>query len=458
MKGTTDPEIIIGYLTDASGMCGSASKLFRPTSTEEVAQIIRHCSETATPITVSAARTSTTGAPVPVGGAILNMEQMTDVEVVGQTHAIAMVGIKLGQLHAILAPHNLLFPPDPTSRDDATLGGAIATNASGARSYKYGATRPWIEALEVVWSDGQVTWVDRSTDWPIGWPKLTWRAPIGKNAAGYAPDTSLLETLIGSEGTLAVITRAKIRLIPRPKVTFSLVVPCEDTQSVLSLLPKLRQECPFPPSAIEYLDLRSAAIACSEGLPAPKGQHLILLEVSHSSREAPITWWSDALSQWMPNAEITVAITDREREVLRHARHAVPARFNEIAKNNGYKKLATDFAVPDHAFAQMMTAYEEAPVDSFLFGHLGQNHLHLNLLPRNEAEHATATAYLSTITDLAIALHGTISAEHGVGKIKRAAFSKMAGSDGVANHRALKQAADPKMILGIGTLFSATTV
>ena len=452
MKGITDPAIITGYLTDASGLCGAASKLFRPTSTEEVAQIVRYCNETAMPVTVSAARTSTTGGPVPESGAILNMEQMTDVEVIGPTYAIAMVGIKLGQLDAILATHNLLFPPDPTSRDDATLGGAISTNASGARSYKYGATRPWIEALEVVWPNGEVAWIDRHTDWPTSWPTLTWRVPMGKNAAGYAADTSLLETIVGSEGTLAVITRAKIRLVPRPTSTFSLVIPCKDSQSVLSLLPKLRQECPFPPSAIEYLDLRSAAIACGEGLPAPKGHHLILLEVSHSSSDAPMTWWNDALNQWLPNVEISAAITDREREVLRTARHAVPARFNEIAKRNGYKKLATDFAVPDHAFAQMMTAYEASPVDSFLFGHLGQNHLHLNLLPRDEAEYAAATAYLSELTDLAIRLHGTISAEHGVGKIKRMAFSKMAGLDGVANHRALKKAADPKMILGIGTI------
>lgn len=458
MKATTDAEIIAGYLTDASGLRGSASVLYRPTSTEEVAEIVRHCYDTATPITVSAARTATTGAPVPHGGAILNMEQMTDVAMVEETHAIAMVGIKLGQLHTLLEPHGLLFPPDPTSRDDATLGGAISANASGARSYKYGATRPWIEALEVVWSDGRVEWVDRTTPWPTSWPRITWNAPKGKNAAGYASNSSLLETLVGSEGTLAVFTRAKIRLIPRPKFTFSLVVPCENAQTALSLLPKLRGKSPFPPSAIEYLDLRSADVACRAGLPAPKGQHLVLLEISHETREPPIAWWSGALDQWMPDVTITAAITDREREVLRQARHAVPAKFNEIAKTNGYKKLATDFAVPDDALEPMMAAYAKAPVESFLFGHFGQNHLHLNLLPRTTAEHAAATEYLSRLTGIAIDLGGTISAEHGVGKIKREAFLRMAGGDGVDNHRALKRAVDPKMIFGIGTLFSMTTV
>ena len=136
-----DPEVIAGYLTDASNVPGRAEALVRPRSTAEVAEVVAHCQRERIPLTVTAGRTSTTGAAVPRGGWLLSMEALSQMGAVSATHATAQGGILLGAMQAHVEAKGRFYPPDPTSRHDCTLGATIACNASGARSFRYGPTR-----------------------------------------------------------------------------------------------------------------------------------------------------------------------------------------------------------------------------------------------------------------------------------------------------------------------------
>ena len=140
----TDPSVLDGYLTDASNLRGHADALLRPRSTAEVAEIARHCQEHGIPLTIAAARTSTVGSPVPLGGWLMSMEGLDQVLAIGHDTATAQGGVLLGALQDAIEATGRFFPPDPTSRHECTLGAAIACNASGARTFRYGPTRPWV--------------------------------------------------------------------------------------------------------------------------------------------------------------------------------------------------------------------------------------------------------------------------------------------------------------------------
>ena len=183
----TDPSVIEGYLTDASNIKGHCDALLRPKSIEEVSAIVQHCQQEAIPLTITAARTSTTAGPVPFGGWLLSMEHFRSIHHITEETAKADAGIFLGAFQEEIEAKGRFFPPDPTSRHECTLGAAVACNASGARSFKYGPTRPWIIGLTVILPNGDILEVTEDDPIPEGWiPE--WSEPDVKTV-GYAPAT-----------------------------------------------------------------------------------------------------------------------------------------------------------------------------------------------------------------------------------------------------------------------------
>ena len=183
----TDPSVLEGYLTDASNIRGHADGLLRPTSAVEVAEIMRHCQENGIPLTVAAGRSSTTAGPVPFGGWVMSLERLDRVIEIGRDTATAQAGVFLGAFQTEIEAKGRFYPPDPTSRHEATLGGSIACNASGARTFRYGPTRPWVEAIEVVLPTGEIRRFKRGDPVPAEWPAPHWSEPHVKTSAGYAP-------------------------------------------------------------------------------------------------------------------------------------------------------------------------------------------------------------------------------------------------------------------------------
>jgi FAD/FMN-containing dehydrogenase len=456
----TDPDILAGYLTDASNTRGAAEALLRPRSAEEAAEMLAWCQARGIPLTVTARRTSTTGGPVPDGGWLLSTELLQRVHALDDVEG----GVLLGEHQTRVEAAGAAFPPDPTSRHECSIGAAIACNASGARSFLYGPTRSWVEWLEVVTPTGELLRCDRSTPIPAAWPAPRWAEPAVKTAAGYTPAQNLLDLMIGQEGTLGLITRAGLRLAPAPAGVMSLMAFFEHTAEVVAFVEAARAGAPrargaparpgpLQPRSIEYFDGRALELVRARGpaLP-PRAHHAVWIEAEHGGAPPLDAWWA-ALDAHGALMDDVLLADDAPGQARLHAvRHAVPAGVNEQVVRNGMPKIGTDFAVPDAALAEVMALYEAVELPAICFGHIGDNHLHLNLLPRTAAELAEARAAYRRLAHAAVALGGTVSAEHGIGRVKKALLADMVGPDVLASFRALKAAVDPAWILGRGAL------
>lgn len=461
-----DPDIIAGYLSDASNTTGHAEALVRPETPEDAAALVAHCQGAGIPLTITARRTATTGAPVPEGGWLLSTERLDRV------HALDDVdgGVVLGEHQATVEAAGRLFPPDPTSRHECSIGAAIACNASGARSFRYGATRPWIRALQVVLPTGELLWCDRSTPLPADWPALDWSEPAVKTAAGYVPENNLMDAIIGAEGTLGLVTRARLELTALPRGVLSLLAFFADRQSMLAMVDAARAQAnrarqprepgPLSPRAIEYYDRHALDMVRQRVPDIPESaRHGLFFEIEHDGTDDAAgglleLWWTALEDHGALMDDVIVAEDDAGRARLHAVRHAVPAGVNEQVVANGMPKVGTDFAVPDEALPAMMDAYEAVGLKSVCFGHIGDNHLHLNLLPETAAELERARALYAELAMQAVALGGTVSAEHGIGKLKRGLLARMVGPAVLNSFRRRKQAADPAWILGRGTLLT----
>lgn len=460
----TDPEVLEGYLTDASNVRGYADALVRPRSTDEVAEVVRHCQAAGIPLTVTAGRTSTTAAPVPFGGWLLSTERLGRILAVAHDTATAEGGVFLGAFQEEIEAAGRLFPPDPTSRHECTLGAAIACNASGARSFRYGPTRPWVQGIEVVTAAGEVLVVERGDPIPADWPIPEWTEPKVKTAAGYAPRGDAVDVFVGQEGTLGIITRATVRLTDLPAAVIGLLAWFPDRNAAVDFAERARERVradrtgDLSPRCLEYLDRRCLEIARDQvpDIPPEAGAALFCeqeVEPAHGEEGHLQAWW-DALEESGALAEHTLVTTDPAGQEKLHAlRHAIPAGINEQVVRNGMPKVGTDLAVPDAALRKMMDHYEAAPVTHFLFGHLGDNHLHLNMLPETPAELERARATYRRLCRIAVDLGGTVSAEHGIGKLKKEFLAEMVSPGVLDQFRRLKTFFDPGWILGRGTLF-----
>jgi D-lactate dehydrogenase (cytochrome) len=264
--------------------------------------------------------------------------------------------------------------------------------------------------------------------------------------------------LIGSEGTLGLITEATVRVTRRPGPLLGLLIFFEDTAGVLRTVEAVRHakragQLDCSPLCVEYFDAQSLALIRDRVAGIPDSARAgLYLEQPHAG-EAPIEQWMERVMSWTALAEHTLVASDRSRQEQVHAaRHAVPAAINEQLVRAGQRKIATDFAVPDHALGEMLERYDAQQLAHATFGHIGDNHLHCNFLPKTDEEAALARAAYARLAEHAVALGGTVSAEHGIGKLKKASLALMVPEAVLADFRTLKRAADPAWILGRGNV------
>lgn len=459
----TDPEILGSYLTDASNLPGGhADALVRPRTVEEIQAVVRHCQRERVPLTVTAGRTSTTGGPVPFGGWLLSTEHLDRIVAIGHDTATAQAGIHLGAFQDEIERRGRLFPPDPTSRYDCTLGAAIACNASGARSFRYGPTRPWIVALDVVLPTGELVHATRDTPIPADWPVPSWVEPPVKTAAGYAPTNDLLDLMIGHEGTLGVIVQAEVRLTDLPAEVLGILAFFPDRAAAVACMVEARAAArgapdgPIAPRCLEYLDRACLGLAEARvgGVPEGAGAALFCEQEVTRGADDHLAAWLDLLERHAGAlaADTLVTETDEARRKLHAMRHAIPAGINEIVVRNGMPKVGTDLAVRDADLDRVLDRYENCPLPSLTFGHLGDNHLHCNVLPTTAAELAQARAWYAALSAEVVSWGGTVSAEHGIGKLKRALLARQVGPETIAAFARLKRHVDPAWILGRGNL------
>jgi FAD/FMN-containing dehydrogenase len=432
-------------IADASGYRGHAEQVFEPRTDEEVSRILTRATAEHVPVTVMGAMTGLAGGAAPQGGWGLSLARFRHLEIAHDDafgdHARVGAGVLLREVQAAAAGARRFYAPDPTE-NTSSIGGNIAANASGSRSFRYGATRDHVLAIRVVWMDGRAEEYRRGQavdfDVPaIPLPRTT------KHSAGYrlSPGMDFVDLLVGSEGTLGVVTEAVLRLLPAPGEITGGVVFFPSEEAALDAVDRWR-----PTPGLRMLEFLDAASLRLMDLPHAGA---LMIEVEGEL---------DLDMAGALEAESWFATTAADRERFRQFRHALPERVNDLLRHSGFVKLGTDYAVPQDRNRAMLSIYRavlerEFPNQYVIFGHIGDAHLHVNILPASQAQYERALDVTTDLAREAVRLGGTVGAEHGLGKRKAHLLEIQYASEVIAAMRAVKRRFDPQWLLGQGTLF-----
>ncbi len=479
------------FLRDASNMPGgSADRIYVPEDESEVIAAVRECAREGRRLTISGAGTGLAGGRVPFGGAVLATSRLNRIVSIDPEHLRATVepGVILGEFQREVEGLGGFYPPDPTERS-CFMGGTVATNSSGARTFKYGPTRNFIEGLRVVLADGDVVHLRRGetladgrslslhteSGRTIALELPDYVMPATKHAAGYFihPGMDAIDLFIGAEGTLGIVTLIEVRLLPLPEKLFSGVIFFADESSMLDFVDEARSRSrqtrdhggehdAIEARALEYID-HNALGMIRAGFPTiPEGAYgggvWFEQETTEQNEEGLLGAWYDLIVRHNALADdswFAIGLEDQRR--MRSFRHAVPEAVYEYISEHRQTKLGTDMAVPEENFRELLGFYREQfaahALKNVTYGHIGNCHLHANLFADGEEQFALAKSVYNRLVEKALALGGTISAEHGVGKLKKSYLETMYGPEAIDAMRRMKRALDPDGMIGAGTMF-----
>jgi D-lactate dehydrogenase (cytochrome) len=521
MLTKTNPDEVQAFLSDASHMSGGwAERVVFPENAAEVGEALRRASAEQTPITVSGAGTGTVGGRIPFAGIVLATDRLQQIKSIrheqGGGRVVAEAGVRLSDLQRFVESEKLFYPPDPTERS-CFLGGTVATNASGARTFKYGPTRNYVRRLKLALASGDVIDLRRGDLQADARGRISLPLPSGgaiaaqlpsyrmpqtrKHASGYyiAPEMDVLDLFIGSEGTLAVIVEIEVSLLPKPVGLLSGVVFFSNEENLLSFVAEARELSlanrrqgdssrlgPLIEKALEITDRKRAArldpdttagAVDARALEYFDGESLGFLrqkyetipesavgaiffeqETTPASEDSLMTAWLSLLEKHQALLDSSwFATNETDQAKLREFRHALPVLMNEWFARHQQKKVSTDMSVPDARFPELLRFYRETlraqGLRFTIFGHIGDNHVHVNILPRNDEEATEARAIYLKFLNQTAALGGTLSSEHGIGKLKRDYLPLFYNAAQLREMVALKRAFDPAGILGRGNIF-----
>jgi FAD/FMN-containing dehydrogenase len=448
----TDAGVRGAFGRDASGLELVPEAVARPTSAAEIAELLRDASASATPVTAAGGQSSTTAASITDRGILLSLrglDRIVDIDPAARTVRVEP-GVGVADLKRAVAAQGLLLPLDPTSEEEATIGGAIACNASGARSLRYGPTRPHVRALTVALATGELVTLERTR--------------LEKNTVGYALAQDPIDWFIGSEGTLGVIVEAELALLPLPAHVIGLGFPFAREDDAFQFVAAARESDDVWPRCLEFFDERALAIvrgAGGEGWGRNARAFVYAEEVPSDGGEPPLDAWL-ALAEQHRGATADAQVFDSESALrdARRLRHAVPAHMNERGAGHrqaGGRKVSTDWAVPYRRLPAAVAAARaaadrhgiEQPV---IYGHAGNGHPHENFIARDAAELATIERVVEETLHEVLRMGGTVAAEHGIGKLKRRWLPLQMSPLQIRAMRAIKRELDPAGILAPGNI------
>jgi len=487
---------------------GIPERVYYPENTGDVAEVIKKAMTDNRTVTVIGAQTGITGGAVPTDScyaiSFSSMRKIVRVETGSDAVPIlyCQPGVTLKDIQEFLANpsttdfevsgmellsgRHWFYPPDPTEIT-AHLGGTVATNASGARSYTHGSTRDHVVSLSLVMANGETMTVtrgqsvfhngtgtfvtDQGTAFTI--PALQYQSPGIKNSAGYyyRPEMDGIDLFIGSEGTLAVFTEIGIRLYPHQTILGGLTFFPSRTQA-FQFADFLQAQDAV--AAIEYFDTTALDIIAANNSDAPlaipsfpenssAAVYWEFIERDTATFEECMDTWEEALAGCGSSFDMTWSGFDAsEMERLKTFRRAVPELVNTTIarykkKYPSIQKVSTDCALPPEAFAgyfdRVYRLIHENNLQQVIFGHLGDYHIHFNIIPRTQQEFDTAIVAYQKIMEITVSCGGTISAEHGIGKYKAQFLKKAYIPEALQEMRKIKHIFDPKGILNPGNIF-----
>lgn len=511
------------YLGDESKLSAKpVDSLYFPASEAELCTLVKAMGRQRIKMTVAGARTGLAGGCVPDQGVLIAMDRFNRIEVLRYDDSAAEwrvtveCAVTLRDLEQFLDSRSLehmpsggdaalevslqrfrqestryFYPPDPTETS-ASIGGTVATNASGSRTYRYGPTRDWVRRIRVVLANGEILVIPRGKYFasPNGrfvvydtagevheFEVPDYPLPRTKSAAGYfaVPHMDLIDLFIGSEGTLGIVTAVEIGLLPRePRMAIILFLDNDD--QAVQLVPRLRRERRFTLNLLEFysqhaLNLLSdrqradAHAVDMPPIPEAAGAALFMeLPVDPTEDDAVLESLVSVLDDCGVSMENSwVAVDPEDMARFRKFRHMLPESVTAIIAQRkqihpGLHRVSADLAVPDEHLDDMWQIYrstlERSGFEWLAYGHIGNNHLHVNVLPKDPQELATAMAHYLEFANRAVGFGGTVSAEHGIGKIKKKFLPIMFDDRQLAQMRAVKAALDPHGLLGPGNLFA----
>jgi glycolate oxidase subunit GlcD len=421
--------------TEARGLSGNAEAVVLPRNAAEVAEVVAWCYEHGAPLTPRGGGTGFAGGAVPFGGVVLALERLSAVRSLEpelwrmETEA----GVTTLDVRRRARESGLLFPPDPGAAEQSQIGGNVATNAGGPHAFKYGVTGDWVTGLEAVVAPGELVRVGGA---------------IRKDVAGY----DLVGLLVGSEGTLGVITSVQLNLTPAPEAAAPVVSLHDGTSSGCEALARVLGSG-LPVAALEYLDAETVRRAADAfPIPLERGGFMVIVDVDGSVEEvarlrADVLEAVDegALLVWAPETAAEIAALWRWRDGVSIA----------VQVERG-GKTSEDIVVP---FDRLGEAIEETlaigarhDLPACSWGHAGDGNLHSTFLvdPAATAELERADAAAEELFDLAVRLGGSVSGEHGLGLVKGGQLERQWPPAAYGLHRSIKESFDPAGLLNPG--------
>ncbi|MBN1527319.1 MAG: FAD-binding oxidoreductase [Candidatus Omnitrophica bacterium] len=484
-----DPDTIQAYFEDSSNLKGgNADAVYVPENLQELSAVLKEACGRKAPVTISGGGTTTTGSRVPFGGTVISMERLKKVIGISREKMSALVeaGVTVEDLKLASEKEGLFYMCHPTEKT-AFVGGTVATNASGARSFKYGPTRRYVKRLKMVLSNGSILEVRRGERFltkndpvirlddgtAITVPLPSYKMPADvKNAAGYyAKDgMDLIDLFIGQEGTLSVIGEVELGLVKKPARILSCFVFFAKEEDAWLFADDMRSACRRKIAqdglildilSIEYFGTEAVGILRKNNVNVPQNAAAAIFieqEVEEGREGDVVERWAKFITRHNASVDDTwVAMNEKEVDEFSGFRYLIPEAVNEMVRKSGFAKISNDIAVPDSRFLEMMRFYREAleksDIQHVVFGHMGESHVHVNLLPKSERELAAARDMALAFVKKGVSLGGTVSAEHGIGKIKHRYLEEMYGREGILEMVRIKKALDPACILGLDNIF-----
>jgi len=428
-------------ITDASNFPGQADQLFTPETESEVAAILQRASQQKIPVTVCGALTGLAGGASPSGGWALSLTRMRKLEV-GKGRAVVGPGVLLREVQSSAANSGQFYAPDPTE-NTSSIGGNVAANSSGSRSFRYGATRRHVLSLRVAFIDGSIQTFRRGEKIDFEVPAIS-LPHTTKHSAGYplAPGMEWVDLIVGNEGTLGVVTEAELQFLPAPGERLGGVVFFRSEQDALEAVDRWRSTPGL--NMIEYIDHASLQM-----MDTPH-QAALMIEIEG---DADI----DMTTALENDSWFATSATDRER--FRVFRHTLAEKANDRVRRTGFVKFGTDYAVPLDKNREMMAIYRrvldaDSPGRYVIYGHIGDAHVHVNSFPETREQFERGKEIMTDLAREAVKLGGTVGAEHGLGKRKAHLLEIQYPPAQIEAMKQVKRRLDPDWLLGRGTLFS----